>query len=244
MNDTPVVILAGGYGTRLSEYTSKIPKPLVKANNKPLIWYIMTHYSKYGFNNFIICLGYKGKYIKDYFDKLFLNEKLKKKAKWKVKLINTGLNSLTGTRIKKIQKEIKTDYFLLTYGDGISKINFKKLIQYHLKSKKIITFTAVRPPARFGEVKFFSNSNEIKSFKEKNKIDTGWINGGFFVINKEFFKLIPSKEVMLEKTPMEKALRIKKLGAYKYNGFWHCIDSKRDLDKFNELIKNKKFIIE
>ena len=243
MSDTPVVILAGGYGTRLSEYTHKIPKPLVKANNKPLIWYIMAHYSKYGFNNFIICLGYKGKYIKDYFETLFSNKKLKKESKWNVKLINTGINSLTGTRLKKIQKEIKTDYFLLTYGDGISKINLKKLIQFHIKSKKLITFTAVRPPDRFGEVKFISNSNEIKSFEEKNKIDAGWINGGFFVINKEFFSLIPSRDVMLEKFPMEKALKSKKLGAFKYNGFWQCIDSKRDLDKFNELIKTKKFII-
>ena len=237
MNDTPVVILAGGYGTRLSEYTSKIPKPLVKANNKPLIWYIMTHYSKYGFNNFIICLGYKGKYIKDYFDKLFLNEKFKKKAKWKVKLINTGLNSLTGTRIKKIQKEIKTDYFLLTYGDGISKINFKKLIQYHLKSKKIITFTAVRPPARFGELKL--KNNKVIDFNEKPQLNQGWINGGFFVMNYKIFKFLGKKNSMLEREPMQKLLKSKNINAYKHKKFWMCMDTLRDKINLEKIIKKK-----
>lgn len=235
MHRVPVVILAGGKGTRLSEYTTKIPKPLVNLNGRPLIYYIINHYVKYGYNDFIICLGYKGIFIKKYFEKLLSSNK--KYSKWNIIFANTGIYTSTGTRIKKIKKFIKTDYFLLTYGDGVSRINIKTLVQYHLSSKKVITFTAVRPPARFGEVKFYNDSNKIKSFEEKNKIDAGWINGGFFVINKEFFKYIPSRDVMLEKYPMNKALKLNKMGAFKYSGFWHCVDSKRDLDKLQNIIK-------
>ena len=247
-NKVPVVILAGGYGTRLSEYTQKIPKPLVLANNKPLLLHIISHYSQFGFKDFIICLGYKGNMIKKYFSKIKLTDsktkniiKIKiKKSICSISLIETGLNSLTALRLKKIKKLITTDYFLLTYGDGLSKVNINKLINFHKLSKKVITFTAVRPPARFGEVKFKKNTNQIQSFEEKNKIDAGWINGGFFVVNKEFFKFIPYRNVMLEKYPLVKALKENQLGAYKYPGFWHCVDSKRDLDRLNQLLKKKK----
>lgn len=252
-NKVPVVILAGGYGTRLSEYTQKIPKPLVPVNNKPLIHHIISHYSQYGFNDFIICLGYKGNMIKKYFSKIKLkntessNSQFKEVIKIKIKkricsigLIDTGLTSLTALRLKKIKRLINTDYFLLTYGDGLSKVNINKLINFHKLSKKVITFTAVRPPARFGEVKFKKNTNQIQSFEEKNKIDAGWINGGFFVVNKEFFKFIPYRNVMLEKYPLIKALKENKLGAFKYSGFWHCVDSKRDLDKLDQVFKKKK----
>ena len=171
-----VIILAGGFGTRLSEYTKKIPKPMVTINNKPILIHIMEHYFKYGFDDFYIALGYKGSFIRNYFKR--------KKYNWKINLINTGLKTMTGGRLKRLKKIIGNQTFMMTYGDGISNINIEKLIKFHRKNKKLVTLTAVRPPARFGAIKI--KGNNVKLFKEKDKVDEGWINGGFFVMEPNF----------------------------------------------------------
>ena len=216
-----VVILAGGLGTRLSEYTNLIPKPMVHVNNKPIIYYIMKHFSNYGYKDFYILLGYKGKVIKDYFKKKSFN--------WNINLIDTGLKTMTGGRLKKIKKYLGEDNFFLTYGDGVSNVNLKKLLNFHKRKKKaLVTMTAVRPPARFGAIKIIGQ--RIKLFREKSKIDEGWINGGFFVINPKFINYIEKSSTYLEKYPLEKAARKKQLFAYKHKGFWQCMDTKRDKD--------------
>lgn len=224
-----VVILAGGFGTRLSQYTNLIPKPMIKINGKPILLRIIEHYSKYGFNNFYIALGYKGKVIEKYFKK--------KIFKWKINLINTGLNTMTGGRLKRLKKILGDETFLLTYGDGLCDVNIKKLIQFHKKRKKLVTLTAVRPPARFGAIKIFGNN--VKVFKEKSKLDEGWINGGFFVIEPKFLNYIKNDNTYLEKGPLEQASKNKQLSAYKHNGFWQCMDTKRDKDYLEEVFKNK-----
>ena len=164
-----VVILAGGFGTRLSEYTKTVPKPMVKIKGKPLIYYVMKSYVRYGFKNFIIALGYKGNVIKKYFRR--------NNFKWNVKLINTGPKTMTGGRLKRLSNYLKNETFMMTYGDGVSNVNLKQLLKFHRKNKKMITLTAVRPPARFGVIKV--KGNIVSYFKEKSKVDEGWINGGF-----------------------------------------------------------------
>ena len=225
-----VVILAGGYGTRLSEYTKTIPKPMIKINGKPLIYYIMKHYAKYGFKEFYIALGYKGEVIKKYFKKNLFD--------WKIHLIDTGLKTMTGGRLKKLTKFIDDKTFMLTYGDGLSNINLKDLLKFHNKNKKMISLTAVRPPARFGAIKF--KGNYVSYFKEKSKLDEGWINGGFFVIEPKFLKFIKNERTTLEREPMEKASKKKQLVAFKHYDFWQCMDTKRDKDTLEEIIKKKK----
>ena len=213
-----VVILAGGLGTRLSEYTKSVPKPMVKIKSLPIIVHIMKIYSKYGFNDFLIAAGYKSKIISDYFKK--------NNFKWNVEIINTGLNTMTGGRLKRLSSFLKNDTFMLTYGDGVADINIKKLVNFHNKNRKMITLTAVRPPARFGAIKI--NGNKIKYFKEKSSIDEGWINGGFFVIEPEFLKLIKNDKTYLEKEPLERAAKINQLYAFRHNSFWQCMDTVRD----------------
>tara|TARA_B100000963_G_scaffold60448_1_gene48362 strand:+ start:35684 stop:36379 length:696 start_codon:yes stop_codon:yes gene_type:complete len=231
MNTKKVVILAGGYGTRLSEYTKLIPKPMIEVKKgKPLITYIMNHYFKYGFKEFYIALGYKGEYIKKYFKK-----NKKKYKKFKIHLISTGLKTMTGGRLKRLEKFLKHERFLLTYGDGVSDVNIKKLYNFHMKKKNMVTLTAVRPPARFGAIKI--KKDRISYFKEKSKIDVGWINGGFFIIEPNFFKYIKNDKTYLEREPLEKLTREKKLGAFKHKGFWKCVDSKRDLDNLKKELK-------
>jgi glucose-1-phosphate cytidylyltransferase len=226
-----VVILAGGFGTRLSEYTHLVPKPMVKLNSKPIIYYIMKHFSNYGFNEFYIALGYKGNVIRDYFKK--------NQFKWKINLIETGLKTMTGGRIKKLKKYIDDEIFFMTYGDGISNINLKKLLKFHKKNKKaLVTMTAVRPPARFGAIKI--KGNKVSVFREKSKIDEGWINGGFFVMNKKFINYIEKNSTYLEKSPLEKAAKKNQLYAFKHNGFWQCMDTKRDKDNLEKILKTKK----
>jgi len=224
---TKVVILAGGFGTRLSEYTKKIPKPMVKINNKPILVHIMEHYVSYGFNNFYIALGYKGKVIKDYFKN--------KKFKWKINLINTGLKTMTGGRLKRLKKFIGNETFFMTYGDGLSDVNLKKLINFHKKNNKLVTLTAVRPPARFGAIKI--NGNKVKTFKEKDKMDEGWINGGFFVMDPKFLNYIKDDGTFLEREPLEKATSLNQLMAFKHRGFWQCMDSKKDKDKLEKILR-------
>ena len=222
-----VVILAGGFGTRLSEYTKTIPKPMIKVKGKPLIYHIMKTYAKYGFKDFYIALGYKGYEIKNFFKKNSFN--------WNINLIDTGRKTMTGGRLKRLTKHLKNETFMMTYGDGLSNVNIKKLINFHKKNKKMVTLTAVRPPARFGALKLKGNS--ITYFKEKSKIDEGWINGGFFVIEPEFLNYIKNDQTFLEKEPLEKVCKKKTLVAFKHDGFWQCVDTKRDLEKLKETLK-------
>ena len=214
-----VVILAGGFGTRISEYTKRIPKPMILINKKPIIVHIMEHFTKYGFNDFIIALGYKGSEIKKYF---------KKKNLWNVKLVDTGLKTMTGGRLKRLEKILGKEKFFMTYGDGISNVNLNKLLKFHKKNNKLVTLTAVRPPARFGAIKL--RGNKVKLFKEKQKIHEGWINGGFFVMEPAFLKLIKNDNTFLEREPLEQAGKKGQLYAFKHEGFWQCMDTKRDKD--------------
>ena len=226
-----VVILAGGLGTRLSEYTKLIPKPMVKVNNKPILYYIMKHFSNYGYKDFYVLLGYKGKVIRNYFKK--------KSFGWNINLIDTGLKTMTGGRLKKIKKYLGKENFFLTYGDGLSNVNLRKLLKFHIKKKgALVTMTAVRPPARFGAIKIVGE--RVKLFREKSKIDEGWINGGFFVINSRFLDYIDNSSTFLERSPLEKAAKQRKLFAFKHDGFWQCMDTKRDKDNLDFLFKNRK----
>ena len=225
-----VVILAGGLGTRISEYTKSIPKPMIRIKTLPILVHIMNHYAKYGFNEFYIALGYKGNVIKNYFKK--------KKFNWKVNLINTGKNTMTGGRLKRLKKYLHKENFFLTYGDGLSNVDIAKLLKFHNDNKKLVTLTAVRPPARFGALKL--KGNLVKYFKEKSRMDEGWINGGFFVINPKFFNYIKNDQTYLERDPLENITKINQLAAYKHNGFWQCVDTKRDLILLNKILKSKK----
>ncbi len=225
-----VVILAGGFGTRIAEYTKTIPKPMINIGNKPIIYHIMKHYSKYGFKNFYIALGYKGHVIRKYFSKKFFD--------WNVNLIETGKNTMTGGRLKRLKKILSNERFMLTYGDGLSNVNINKLLDLHKKNKKTVTLTAVRPPARFGALKIIGTN--VKYFKEKSKLDEGWINGGYFVIEPDFLKNIKGDKTYLEKEPLENLAKKKQLGAYKHHGFWQCMDTKRDRDILNQILRKKK----
>jgi len=225
-----VVILAGGKGTRLSEYTKSIPKPMVKIGKYTILEHIINYYKQFGMDNFIIAAGYKSKIIKDFFKK--------KKINYKVKVIDTGLNTLTGLRIKKIEKYITGKQFLLTYGDGLSNININKLIKFHNKSKKLMTLSAVHPPARFGELNI--RKAIVTQFDEKPQLQRGWINGGFFVVQKNFFKYLNNKNVMLEREPINKIVKKKQLSAYLHKGFWYCMDTLRDKIVLEKIYKSKK----
>ena len=222
-----VVILAGGYGTRLAEYTKIIPKPMVKIKKLPIIIYIIKHYKRYGFKDFIIASGYKGKFIKDFFKK--------NKFGVNIEVVDTGLKTMTGGRVKRLKKKINNQAFLLTYGDGVSDVNLSKLVTFHKKHKFLCTLTAVRPPARFGAIKVVGN--KINYFKEKSKIDEGWINGGFFVFEPSIFKYIKSDKTFLEKEPLEILSKKNKLGAFKHDGYWQCMDTIRDKEILEKTIK-------
>ena len=226
-----VVILAGGYGTRLSEYTKTIPKPMVKICGKPIILRIIEHYIKYGHKEFYIALGYKGDIIKKYFQKKKFGKDIK------INLINTGINTMTGGRLKRLKKFLKST-FLLTYGDGLSSVNINKLVNFHKKSKKMVTLTAVRPPARFGVIEI--KGNIVKYFREKNLLDTGWINGGFFVIEPNLLSYIKNDKTYLEQEPFNKITKKNQLIAYKHKGFWQCMDTLRDKQTLEKKIKEKK----
>jgi len=222
-----VVILAGGFGTRLSEYTKSIPKPMIDINGKPMIYYILKFYAKHGFKDFYIALGYKGQVIKNFFKKNSYG--------WNINLIETGKKTMTGGRLKRLTKHLRNETFMMTYGDGLSNVNLKKLLKFHKNNKKLVTLTAVRPPARFGALKF--KGHLVRYFKEKSKVDEGWINGGFFVIEPKFLNFIKKDDTYLEKEPLELASKKKQLVAYKHGGFWQCVDTKRDLDKIRKILK-------
>ena len=222
-----VVILAGGFGTRLSEYTKSIPKPMININGKPMIYYILKFYAKHGFKDFYIALGYKGQVIKNFFKKNSYG--------WNINLIETGKKTMTGGRLKRLAKHLRNETFMMTYGDGLSNVNLKKLLKFHKNNKKLVTLTAVRPPARFGALKF--KGHFVRYFKEKSKVDEGWINGGFFVIEPKFLNFIKKDDTYLEREPLELASKKKQLVAYRHEGFWQCVDTKRDLDKIRKILK-------
>ena len=228
-----IVILAGGLGTRLSEYTKKIPKPMIKINGKPILIRIMNYYSKFGFNDFVLAAGYKSKFIKNFFEKNKVNKK------WKVKIVDTGIKTMTGGRLKRLKKYIGNETFMMTYGDGLSNVNLRNLLKFHKKKKKICSLTVVRPPARFGYVKI--KGDMVNYFKEKSNADEGWINGGFFVMEPEFLDFIKNDNIYLEREPLEITTRKRELVAFKHKGFWQCMDTIRDKKNLEKVLKKKKF---
>tara|TARA_Y100000310_G_scaffold31493_1_gene29873 strand:+ start:3619 stop:4311 length:693 start_codon:yes stop_codon:yes gene_type:complete len=225
-----VVLLAGGFGTRLSEYTKTIPKPMIEVGGQPMLIHIMKQYAKYGFKDFYIALGYRGEIIKKLFNKKFFD--------WNINLIETGKDTMTGGRLKRLKKYVGKTTFMMTYGDGLSNINLGKLLKFHKKNKKLVTLTAVRPPARFGALKL--KGNNVSYFKEKSKLDEGWINGGFFVMEPKFLKFIKNDNTYLEREPLEAVTKKKQLAAFRHEGFWQCMDTKRDKDNLNKILKRKK----
>ena len=225
-----VIILAGGFGTRLSEYTNTIPKPMIHVGNKPILHHIMQFYANFGHTDFYIALGYKGEVIKKYFSNI--------DSDWKINLIDTGTNSMTGGRVKRLQKIIGKETFMLTYGDGLSDININNLVSFHKNHGKMVTISAVRPPARFGALKL--KDSEVISFKEKSQLTESWINGGFFVMEPDFFEMLSSDETVLEKEPLEKAASTKELIAFRHEGFWQCMDHKLDKDLLDEMCSKKE----
>ena len=243
------VILAGGFGTRLSEATNLIPKPMVEIGGKPILWHIMKTYSHYGINDFIICCGYKGYIIKEYFANYFRHnsditvnlvensiEVLDNHAEpWKVTMIDTGLNTMTGGRIKRIQKYVGNESFLLTYGDGVADLNIQETIDFHKKSGKLLTVTAYKPSGKFGALDMDEYGN-VNSFMEKPSGDGNWINAGYFICQPEVFDFIPdSDQVIFEREPLEKIASSGQMSAYKHKGFWKPMDTLRDNTELNEM---------
>ena len=223
-----VVILAGGYGTRLAEETKIKPKPLVRIGDKPIIWHIMKIYSYFGINDFIICLGYKGHLLK--------NELNKIKGNWKIAYVNTGLKTMTGGRIRRIKKYLKNDnYFCLSYGDGLSDVNIKKLINFHIKYKKTVTLTAVRYKNPKGVLNI-SKNRKVTAIKEK---PMEYINGGFFVLSKNVFKYLKNDKTIFEQDCLPKLTKTNQLLAYKHHGFWGCMDTLREKIELNKIWKSK-----
>ena len=223
-----VIILCGGIGSRLAEETKLIPKPMVKIGNLPILLHIIKIYKHYGFNEFILATGYKSSIIENYF-----------KNKKNIKCVYTGKNTLTGGRLLKLKKFFRNgENFMLTYGDGLTSQNIKKLVNFHIKHKKIATMTTVKPPARFGEV--FLKGSRITKFEEKSQLNENWINGGFFVFSYEIFKFIKEDQIMLERQPLTKLTKINQLRAFRHTGFWQCMDTMRDKNILLSLLKNKK----
>ena len=239
------VILAGGFGTRLSEETGIRPKPLVEIGGKPILWHILKMYSSYGHNDFIICCGYKGHMIKEFFSSYYLHSSdvvfdLKNNETklinnsiepWNVTLIDTGENTMTGGRIKRIKEYVGNEPFFLTYGDGVSDVNFNKLLAFHKEQNNYATLTAVQQPGRYGAFNLESGDNKITNFREKPKggtRETAWINGGFFVLEPEIFDFIEDDTTVWEREPMESLAQKEQLSAYKHEGYWQSMDSLRD----------------
>lgn len=226
-----VVILCGGKGTRLSEETTVKPKPMVEIGGKPILWHIMKYYSSFGFNRFILALGYKGNYIKEYFS----DYKSADESNWEIKLVDTGLHTLKGGRIKKLEKYISTDNFHLTYGDGLSNIDINKLVQFHNIHGKLATVSAVRPPSRFGEMTI--EGDDVKVFEEKAQMNQGFINGGFFILNKKIMNYLEDNESCdFEFGPMQQIVKEGQLKAFLHYEFWQCMDNVRERDYLNELV--------
>ena len=247
-----VIILAGGFGTRLAEYAETIPKPMVPIGGKPIIWHIMQRYAVFGHKDFYIALGYKSEVIKEYFLSFnALNSDFSidlstgkitthnsSGMDWNVTLVDTGQDSMTGGRVKRLESFIGNEPFLLTYGDGVADIDIDALMKFHENHGRMVTITAVHPAARFGELSI--DGDCVKSFKEKPQVTRGWINGGFFVCQPQFFDLIKDDQTVLEKEPLEQAAIMGELMAYNHEGFWQCMDTKRDRDLLEELWQSGK----
>lgn len=246
-----VVLLAGGYGTRISEESQYKPKPMIEIGGKPILWHIMKEYLYYGFDEFIICAGYKQEYIKNYFAHYFLqasdisfdfrvnNERDHREIHtssyepWKVTVVDTGLDTMTGGRIKRIQPYIGDEPFLLTYGDGVCDVDIRKTVEFHRAHGKLVTMTAVKPEGRFGILDL--DGNEIKSFREKSQQDVGFINGGYMVVNPQVFDYISGDDTTFEREPLERIADEGQLMAFKHHGFWQCMDTMRDRQKLETL---------
>ena len=244
-----VVILAGGFGTRISEESQFKPKPMIEIGDKPILWHIMKIYSYYGFNDFIICCGYKQQLIKQWFanyylynsditfdfsaeNKLTIHNNISEP--WQVTIIDTGLNTMTGGRIKRIAPYIGNDTFLLTYGDGVSDIDIKASVKYHKEQGKHVTITTVKPEGRFGVIEI-DDENRITRFTEKSQNDVGWINGGYMVVEPEVFEYIEGDSTIFEKAPLMNLAHAGQLVAYKHEGFWQCMDTQRDKEQLEKL---------
>lgn len=248
------VILAGGYGTRLSEETTVKPKPMVEIGDKPILWHIMKIYSAAGINDFIICLGYKGYVIKDFFANYWLRRSdvtfdmrtneteihQNGAEPWKVTLVDTGENTMTGGRIKRVRNYIGDETFCLTYGDGVTDLDIKKLINFHREQNTLATLTAVQPPGRFGAFNLEKNHDLISRFKEKPQGDGAWINGGFFVLEPKAIEYIKDDSTVWEREPMKNLAHDKLLSAYRHHGYWQNMDSLRDKMVLEELWKNSE----
>jgi len=242
-----VVILAGGFGTRLSEYTEAIPKPMVSIGGRPIIWHIMEHYARFGHRDFILALGYKSEVVRDYFLNFQrLNSDVTVDMKtgavsviggevpdWRVTMVDTGLRTQTGGRLRRLQAAIGPDDFLMTYGDGLSNVNIDDLVSFHNSKSAEVTVTAVRPTARFGEIDI--SADLVQRFEEKPRGSRGWINGGFFVMKASFLDRIVGDDTILEKDPLEQVAASGKMAAFRHEGFWQCMDTKRDRDLLEEL---------
>jgi len=242
-----VVLLAGGLGSRLSEETSLRPKPMVEIGGKPILWHIMKIYSHYGYNDFVICLGYKGYVIKEYFANYFLHQsdvtidiaenKLEvhnsQAEPWKITLVDTGVNSMTGGRIKRAAKYLNNEPFLLTYGDGVGNVDIKALVEFHQKNKKLVTVTAVQPSGRFGALSI-DDTDAVSSFYEKPQGDGAWINGGFFVCQPEAINYIDADATIWERAPMETIAAEGQMAAFRHEGFWKPMDTLRDKNELEE----------
>ena len=245
-----VVLLAGGFGTRLGEYTESTPKPMVSIGRRPILWHIMQHYASFGHKDFYLALGYKAQVVKEYFlNYRALNADFKvdlgngsvtqyqsDEVDWSVTLVDTGLQTMTGGRVKRMQPIIGDETFLLTYGDGVANVNLEALLAFHRKHGKMVTVTAVRPTARFGELEL--EGNQVTSFQEKPQVQDGWINGGFFVMEPNFYELIDNDQTILEQSPLEKAAQMGELIAFQHQGFWQCMDTKRDRDNLDKMAQS------
>lgn len=246
------VILAGGFGTRISEESVLKPKPMIEIGGKPILWHIMKIYSHYGINEFVICCGYKQYVIKEYFANYFLHNSdvtfdISKNSMhvhnnqaepWKVTVVDTGEQTLTGGRLKRVREFVGNEDFCFTYGDGVSDLNIKDLISFHKENGRLATVTAIQPPGRFGAMEM--SGNEISKFQEKPKGDGSWVNGGFFILSPKVFDLIPGDETIWEREPLEKLASTKQLVAYKHQGFWQAMDTLRDKNHLEELWSSGK----
>ena len=248
-----VVLLAGGFGTRISEESHLRPKPMIEIGEKPILWHIMKIYSYYGFNDFVICLGYKGYLIKEYFVNYFLHQSDitihldrnriethdSKAEPWKITLVDTGLQTSTGGRIKRVKKYLENETFMLTYGDGVGNVDIRGLLDFHLSHGKYATITAVQPPGRFGAMSMDASDNVV-SFHEKPKGDNAWINGGFFALEPQVIDYIENDDMLWEKQPLEKLAGEEQLVAYKHYGFWRPMDTLRDKTELEGLWNSGK----
>lgn len=246
-----VVIFAGGFGTRITEETIVKPKPMVEIGGMPIIWHIMKIYSSYGYNEFVVCLGYKGMYIKDFFSRYFLYHsdvtfELKKNnmivhnngiEDWKITLIDTKLETMTGGRLKLVREYLNNSTFLLTYGDTVADVNISELVKFHKEQNLFATLTAVQPPGRFGVISLQENENKVSKFKEKPKGDGAWINGGFFVLEPNIFDYIGGLETVWEEKPLQQLASDGQLAAYRHYGFWESLETLRDKNHLESLWK-------